>query len=295
MKIFIHRSALFHENNLVKGLARNLYFINKVLNYEVVLMSEPGEVLKALFQSEDINYQRIGREIHQNKTDVLVATDELVDFPGKTLHYSPESGWDAIYLTLRKDLRRSAVSRITKETDILIRLSLDGTGQTKINTGLGFFNHMLEQIGKHSGCDLEISVKGDLGVDEHHTIEDTAIALGEAFKQAVGDKKGLSRYGFFLPMDDSICWAALDFGGRPWLNWVAEFKREYVGDMPTEMFMHFFKSFADAAALNLYIKAEGNNEHHMIEAIFKAFARAIGMAVRQEPYSLEIPTTKGLL
>ena len=294
-QLFIHRSAIETPEGIAKGLGRNLYFINKSLAYDIVLMSPPSEMVVALLKSEGVNYQLISRESVQQEVDALVTANSFVAFPGKSIAYSDETGWDGIYHELRKSLRQGTVTRTTKETDIAIKISLEGHGKTSIDTGLGFFDHMLDQIGKHSGCDLEIKVNGDLQVDEHHTIEDTAIALGEAFDQAIGDKKGLSRYGFFLPMDESVCWVALDFGGRPWLNWIAEFKREYVGDMPTEMFMHFFKSFSDAARINLYIKAEGDNEHHMIEGIFKAFARAIGMAVKQEPYSLDIPTTKGLL
>lgn len=294
-QLFIHRSAVETENGITLGFGRNLYFINRSLGYDIVFMTAPSELIKSLLDSEGITYQVISRETPQSDADALVTANNFVAFPGRSIAYSEDSGWDAIYHELRKAQRQGVVVRTTKETDISIKISLEGSGKTSIDTGLGFFDHMLDQIGKHSGCDLEIKVNGDLQVDEHHTIEDTAIALGEAFDQAIGDKKGLSRYGFFLPMDESICWVALDFGGRPWLNWIADFKREYVGDMPTEMFMHFFKSFSDAARLNLYIKAEGDNEHHMIEGIFKAFARAIGMAVKQEPYSLDIPTTKGLL
>ena len=294
-KIFIHRSAINTQEGLAKGLARNLYFIHKSLGYDVVLMTEPDDSLKAVLASEEISFQMINRDISQEENDVLVSANDFVSFPGTVITYTDEMSWDAVYHKLRRAQRQGSVIRHTKETDIAVKLSLEGNGQTDIDTGLGFFDHMLDQIGKHSGCDLEIKVKGDLEVDEHHTIEDTAIALGEAFAKAIGDKKGLSRYGFFLPMDESICWVALDFGGRPWLNWLADFKREYVGDMPTEMFMHFFKSFSDAARINLYIKAEGENEHHKIEGIFKAFARAIGMAVKQEAYSLNLPSTKGLL
>ena len=294
-QLFIHRSAIETDTGLASGLGRNLYFINKSLGYSIVLMWPPTDIIEAIFASEGITYQLIGRETPQAEADALVTGNSFVAFPGQSIAYTSTLGWDAIYQELRKAQRQGQISRTTKETSIDIKISLEGSGKTSIDTGLGFFDHMLDQIGKHSGCDLEIKVNGDLHVDEHHTIEDTAIALGEAFDQAIGDKKGLSRYGFFLPMDESVCWVALDFGGRPWLNWIAKFNREYVGDMPTEMFMHFFKSFSDAARLNLYIKAEGDNEHHMIEGIFKAFARAIGMAVKQEPYNLDIPTTKGLL
>lgn len=191
--------------------------------------------------------------------------------------------------------RSAEVSRITKETDIQIRLSLDGNGKCDISTGLGFFDHMLEQIAKHGNIDLYIRVKGDLNVDEHHTIEDTGIALGECLLSALGNKRGIERYGFCLPMDDCLCSVVLDFGGRPWLVWDAEFKREYVGDMPTEMFLHFFKSLSDSARMNLNIKAEGENEHHKIEGIFKAFARAIKMSVKRDVYHFELPSSKGVL
>ncbi len=191
--------------------------------------------------------------------------------------------------------RRATVERTTKETDIFISVDLDGGGITEIETGLGFFNHMLEQIGRHGDIDLVIKVKGDLQVDEHHTIEDTAIALGEAFRKAIGDKKGMERYGFYLPMDDSVAKVAVDFGGRSWIEWNAQFIRERVGDMPTEMFYHFFKSFTDNARCNLNVQADGTNEHHKIEAIFKAFARAVKMAVTRSIINNKIPSTKGIL
>ncbi|MFA6875970.1 MAG: bifunctional histidinol-phosphatase/imidazoleglycerol-phosphate dehydratase HisB [Parabacteroides sp.] len=203
--------------------------------------------------------------------------------------------WDRVTEFLFAGERRAVVQRTTKETDIYVEMNLDGHGETKISTGLGFFDHMLEQIGKHGGIDLTIRVKGDLNVDEHHTIEDTAIALGEALYKALGNKRGIERYGYTLPMDDCLCSVALDFGGRSWLVWDAEFKREKVGDMPTEMFLHFFKSLSDAAHMNLNIKAEGTNEHHKIEGIFKALARSIKMAVKRDIYKFELPSTKGLL
>ena len=203
--------------------------------------------------------------------------------------------WDQITEFLFAGERIATVQRTTKETDIYIRLNLDGTGKCDISSGLGFFDHMLEQIGKHSGCDLTIKVKGDLNVDEHHTIEDTAIALGEALLQALGNKRGIERYGYSLPMDECLCSVALDFGGRPWLVWDADFKREYVGDMPTEMFFHFFKSLSDSAKMNLNIKAEGTNEHHKIEGIFKALARSIKMAIKRDIYKYELPSTKGII
>lgn len=205
------------------------------------------------------------------------------------------TSWDAIAAFLFAGERKAIVQRTTKETDIFIELNLDGSGKASINTGLKFFDHMLEQIGRHAGCDLTIMVKGDLEVDEHHTIEDTALALGAALKQAIGDKRGIERYGYCLPMDDSLCSAVLDFGGRPWLVYEADFKREYVGDLPTEMIYHFFKSLSDAAMMNLNIKAEGNNEHHKIEGMFKALAKAIKMAVKRDVYQFELPSTKGVL
>ena len=203
--------------------------------------------------------------------------------------------WDKITEFLFAGERMAQVQRTTKETDISVSLNLDGTGKCDITTDLGFFNHMLEQIGKHAGIDLVIHVKGDLDVDEHHTIEDTAIALGECLYKALGDKRGIERYGYCLPMDDCLCQVCLDFGGRPWLVWNAEFKREKIGDMPTEMFLHFFKSLSDSAKMNLNIKAEGENEHHKIEGIFKALARAIKMAITRDIYKYEVPSSKGRL
>ena len=217
--------------------------------------------------------------------------------------------WDEIAAYLFAGERVATVQRTTKETDIYIKVDLDGTGKADISSGLGFFDHMLEQIAKHSGVDIIIKVKGDLNVDEHHTIEDTGIALGECIAKALGNKRGIGRYGFCLPMDDCLCTvetdfgktaeataqAALDFGGRPWLVWDAEFKRERVGDMPTEMFLHFFKSFSDSAKINLNIKAEGQNEHHKIEGIFKALARALKMAINRDIHHFELPSSKGML
>lgn len=203
--------------------------------------------------------------------------------------------WQDIYNYLKGGPRQAIRSRVTKETQITVDLNLDGTGKAEISTGLNFFNHMLEQIAKHGNVNLKISAIGDLHIDEHHTIEDTAITLGEAFALALSDKKGIERYGFCLPMDDAFAQVALDFGGRNWIEWGVDFKREKIGDMPTEMFFHFFKSFSDAAKCNLNIKAEGENEHHKIEAIFKAFAKAIKMAVRRDLSNMQLPSTKGVL
>jgi imidazoleglycerol-phosphate dehydratase/histidinol-phosphatase len=203
--------------------------------------------------------------------------------------------WDQIYRFIRSQQRSAKLSRVTGETEINIALSLDGEGRSRISTGLGFFDHMLDQLGKHGGFDLEVQVTGDLEVDEHHTIEDTAIVLGEAFLQALGNKRGIERYAFVLPMDDSLATVAVDFGGRPWIEWEVDFNREKIGDVPTEMFFHFFKSFSDSARCNLNIKASGNNEHHKVEAIFKGFARAVGHAVKLDPDNNKLPSTKGKL
>ncbi|MDO3643333.1 bifunctional histidinol-phosphatase/imidazoleglycerol-phosphate dehydratase HisB [Mucilaginibacter sp. L3T2-6] len=219
-----------------------------------------------------------GEEEIVNKTAVLQTTD-----------------WKKVYEFLKLGKREFEHRRVTKETDIYIKINLDGKGDAKVSTGLHFFDHMLDQIARHGSMDLEIIAKGDLHIDEHHTIEDTGIALGEVFALALGDKKGIERYGFCLPMDDCLAQAAIDFGGRNWIVWDADFKREKIGEMPTEMFFHFFKSFSDAAKANLNVKAEGVNEHHKIEAIFKAFAKAIKMAVKRDAEKMVLPSTKGVL
>ena len=203
--------------------------------------------------------------------------------------------WNKIAEILFAGERIAEVHRVTKETDVFVRLNLDGSGKCDVTTGLGFFDHMREQIGHHGMIDITVHTKGDLYVDEHHTIEDTGLALGECILKALGDKRGIERYGFCLPMDDCLCQVALDFGGRPWLVWDAEFKREKIGEMPTEMFFHFFKSLSDAAKMNLNIKAEGTNEHHKIEGIFKALARSLKMAVRRDIYHFQLPSSKGVL
>jgi imidazoleglycerol-phosphate dehydratase/histidinol-phosphatase len=205
------------------------------------------------------------------------------------------SEWASIFLFLKVGLRRVTHSRNTNETKILIDLDLYGKGNSNIKTGLGFFDHMLDQIARHGRMDLKVEVNGDLYVDEHHTIEDTGIALGEALAKVLSDKRGIERYGFALPMDDAEAKVLIDFGGRSWIVWDAEFKRDKVGDMPTEMFFHFFKSFSDAARCNLNISCKGENEHHKIEAIFKAFAKAIRMAVKKDKWDDSLPSTKGLL
>lgn len=228
--------------------------------------------------------------LHKNDDSIEDFLSELPETPALIT-----DDWDRIAEYLFAGERTASVQRTTKETDIFVYLNLDGKGKTEISTGLGFFDHMLEQIGKHANIDLTVRVKGDLYVDEHHTIEDTGIALGETLLKALGEKRGIERYGFTLPMDDCLCSVALDFGGRPWLVWEAEFKREKIGEMPTEMFFHFFKSLSDAAKMNLNIKAEGVNEHHKIEGVFKAFARSIKMAVRRDIYHYALPSTKGMI
>jgi len=222
-------------------------------------------------------------------------TDEANTEQKNSIALSSEN-WDEIYEFLRLPPRVAIIQRDTKETKISVSLNLDGTGKAQMDTGIGFFDHMLDQLAKHSGADISITVKGDLHIDEHHTIEDTALALGEAYLAALVDKRGTNRYGFLLPMDEALAQVAIDFSGRPWLVWEADFKREKVGEMPTEMFMHFFKSFSDASKCNLNIKCKGDNEHHKIEAIFKGWAKAIKMAVKRDINAMDsLPSTKGVL
>jgi imidazoleglycerol-phosphate dehydratase/histidinol-phosphatase len=256
-------------------------YLNSELDYEKSFVI--GDRLTDLQLARNMNLKGI---LLSEETSVNIAND-------KTLFNC--ISWDEILEIIKKNNRSAKMIRNTNETQIAINLSLDGNGKTNISTGLRFFDHMLDQLGKHSSTDLSVKVNGDLDIDEHHTIEDTAIALGEAFQKALGNKKGIERYGFTLPMDDCLAQVAIDFGGRPWLVWNADFQREKIGDMPTEMFYHFFKSFADAAKCNLNIKVEGNNEHHMIESIFKALGRSIKMAVKQEKFSYTLPSTKGML
>ncbi|HUZ60953.1 MAG TPA: bifunctional histidinol-phosphatase/imidazoleglycerol-phosphate dehydratase HisB [Hanamia sp.] len=230
------------------------------------------------------NFQELG------SSEITVSKKEL----NEVIALETQS-WEDIYLFLKLPQRKIIHSRNTNETKIVVEINLDGNGKADIETGLGFFDHMLEQVARHSGIDLKIHCKGDLHIDEHHTIEDVALAFGEAISKALGDKRGIERYGFLLPMDDCLAQVAIDFGGRNWLVWDADFKREKIGEMPTEMFYHFFKSFSDASKSNLNIKAEGTNEHHKIEAIFKAFAKSIKMAIRRDPLNNNLPTTKGIL
>ncbi len=251
---------------------------------------KPGTAMLSKYMTDDYDLKN-SFVIGDRPTDAQLAKN----LGCKALIIGEELGWDKISEILFAGERTAAVRRTTKETDIDISLNLDGNGKADIETGIGFFDHMLEQIAKHGNIDLNIHVKGDLYVDEHHTIEDTGIALGECIASALGDKRGIERYGYTLPMDDCLCQVALDFGGRPWLVWDADFTREKIGEMPTEMFLHFFKSFSDAAKMNLNIKAEGQNEHHKIEGIFKALARALKMAVKRDIYNYQLPSTKGLL
>ena len=226
----------------------------------------------------------------EGNDELTVTKDELENYIALET-----KDWSAIYEFLKAKDRTGSISRNTNETKIQIDLNLDGTGKSDISTGISFFDHMLDQIARHGQLDLVVNVKGDLEVDEHHTIEDTAIALGEVFAKTLGNKLGIERYGFYLPMDDCLSQVTIDFGGRNWLVWEADFKREMVGKMPTEMFFHFFKSFTDGAKCNLNIKAEGTNEHHKIESIFKAFAKAIKMAVKRDVEKMILPSTKGVL
>jgi len=283
----------------IEGVTFTEQHIDKTFEDEGKDTRKPGTGLLQKYFSEDYDLSN-SYVIGDRKTDIQLAEnlgtksifigDELA---GATLS---SKDWREIARYLVMPARIASISRKTNETDIKINLDLDGSGKTENATGLKFFDHMLDQLGKHGGLDLSIQVDGDLEVDEHHTIEDTALALGEAFKQALGNKKGIYRYGFLLPMDDALAQVAIDFGGRPWINWKAEFNREMVGDMPTEMFFHFFKSFSDAAQCNLDIQVSGDNEHHKIEAIFKGWARAIKMAVSRDESRLnDLPSTKGAL
>ncbi len=283
-------------------------FIDRSFPHENLPTRKPGTALLSKFfdsKKYDLNNSFV---IGDRATDVQLAvnlgakaifiheTDESLTEEQKKITSLLSTDWDGIYEFLKLPPRIAHIERITKETKIKIELNLDGNGKSDIHTGLGFFDHMLDQLAKHSGADLTIEVEGDLHIDEHHTIEDTALALGEAYLKALGDKKGTNRYGFLLPMDEALAQVAIDFSGRPWLVWDATFKREKIGEMPTEMFLHFFKSFSDTSKCNLNIKCEGENEHHKIEAIFKAFAKSIKMAVKRNLNELNsLPSTKGVL
>ena len=303
----VHNKMLKSFEN--EGVIFDEIFIDKSFPRENLPTRKPGTGMLTKYFSEDYDLENsfvIGDRLtdielakNLNAKGILIGNPSLineVERKGFERHCALiTEDWDVIVNFLASEERTAKVERVTKETSIFIELDLDGQGKSEISTGLGFFDHMLEQISKHGNVSLKIKVNGDLHVDEHHTIEDTALALGEAFYKALGSKRGIERYGYVIPMDESHAQAIIDFGGRPWIVWETDFKREKVGEMPTEMFYHFFKSFSDTAKCNLNIKAEGNNEHHKIEAIFKAFARAIKMAIKRDPFNDELPTTKGFL
>ncbi|MEJ2881840.1 bifunctional histidinol-phosphatase/imidazoleglycerol-phosphate dehydratase HisB [Pedobacter sp. GR22-6] len=285
-KTFAHENAVTRKPNT--GLLQ--HFFNE--GYDLANSYVIGDRLNDVILAKNLG----AKAIWLRNNDLLGANEQMekAEVLGDYIALQT-SDWVDIYTMLKAGTRVISHERNTNETKIAIKIDLDGTGKADIHTGLNFFDHMLDQIARHGSIDLTIKTDGDLHIDEHHTIEDTGIALGEAFAKAIGNKLGLERYGFCLPMDDCLAQAAIDFGGRAWIVWDAEFKREKVGDMPTEMFYHFFKSFTDAAKCNLNIKAEGDNEHHKIEAIFKAFAKAIKMAIKRDAEKLVLPSTKGVL
>lgn len=292
-----------HEKMLKAFRNENILFqdilIDKSFEYENLSTRKPGTGMlnQYIYGNYDLKNSFV---IGDRTTDIQLAKNlgTKAIFISNSENNEAElttTKWEDIYQYLKQIPRKAKVFRKTNETEIEIEINLDGKGKSDISTGLYFFDHMLEQISKHGNLDLMIKVKGDLQVDEHHTIEDTGIVLGEAILKALGNKKGIERYGFLLPMDDCLAQVAVDFGGRPWLEWEAIFKREKIGDVPAEMFFHFFKSLTDSAKCNLNIKAEGDNEHHKIESIFKAFAKAVKMAVQQTDTNFNIPSTKGSL
>ncbi len=307
----VHNFILTSFEN--EGVVFDEVFLDRTFPHENAHTRKPGTGLLTAYFSEAYDLKN-SFVIGDRLTDMELAknlgamgifindvtnlgTDEIT-ITEKDLYKSiaiETNDWEQIYSFLKLKTRVAEIHRKTNETEIFIKLNLDGTGKSTIDTGIAFFDHMLDQLARHGQMDLEIKVSGDLEVDEHHTIEDTAIALGEVFHTALGDKLGVERYGFCLPMDDCLAQVAIDFGGRNWLVWDAEFNREMIGKMPTEMFSHFFKSFTDGAKANLNIKVEGSNEHHKIEAIFKAFARAIKMAVKRDAEKMVLPSTKGIL
>ncbi len=296
-----------------EGVNFNKVFLDRTFPHENANTRKPGTGLLTEYFTEDYDLQNsyvigdrltdmelaknlgskgifINDNTNLGTSEITIKRDELDEYIALE-----SNDWEQIYTFLKLKNRTATLKRRTNETDIDIQLTLDGSGKSDIDTGIAFFDHMLDQLARHGNMDLKIFVKGDLEVDEHHTIEDTAIALGEVFSKALGDKLGIERYGFCLPMDDCLAQVAIDFGGRNWLVWEADFKREMIGKMPTEMFFHFFKSFSDGARANLNIKAEGTNEHHKIEAIFKAFAKAIKVAVKRDADKMILPSTKGML
>lgn len=287
-----------------EGVRFKAVHIDRSFPHENLPTRKPGTAMLIPYLNGDFDLQN-SFVIGDRLTDVRLAKnlgtkaiflkniDDPAGYESEIEHIA--ENWEDIYQFLRLPPRRASHRRTTRETDVFIELNLDGAGHSSIRTGLGFFDHMLDQLARHGGCDLKIETQGDLHIDEHHTIEDTALTLGETVAKALGDKRGIERYGFCLPMDDALARVALDFGGRPWLTWEAAFQREKIGDVPTEMFYHFFKSFSDAARCNLNIQCDGHNEHHKIEAIFKAFAKALKMSVKRDPNNLTLPSTKGVL
>jgi imidazoleglycerol-phosphate dehydratase/histidinol-phosphatase len=296
-----------------EGVVFDKIFIDKTFSSEKAPTRKPGTGLLTAYFSDEYDLENsfvIGDrltdvELAKNLGAKAIFINDNTNLGSAEISVKQEelssyialetNDWQKIYEFLKLEARTASIERKTNETDITINLNLDGTGKSNISTGIAFFDHMLDQIARHGQIDLSIAVTGDLEVDEHHTIEDTAIALGEVFAKALGNKLGIERYGFCLPMDDCLAQIAIDFGGRNWLVWDAEFKREMIGQMPTEMFYHFFKSFTDGAKCNLNIKAEGTNEHHKIEAVFKAFAKAIKAAVKRDTEKMILPSTKGML
>ena len=282
-----------------EGIIFSDILIDRSFEHENLPTRKPGTGMLAKYMYGDYDLEN-SYVIGDRSTDVQLAKNLGSKSVFLNQSFNSESDltttqWVEIYQFLKSGMRRAKVYRKTNETEIEIEINIDGKGKSEISTGLHFFDHMLEQIARHGNMDLKIKVNGDLQVDEHHTVEDTGIVLGEAILKALGKKKGIERYGFLLPMDDCLSQVAIDFGGRPWLVWDAEFKREKIGDVPTEMFFHFFKSFTDSSRTNLNIKAEGENEHHKIESIFKAFAKAVKMAVNQSDINYNLPSTKGSL
>ena len=291
-EVFIHKS--FPEDNAPTRKPRTGMLIKYLNNsdYDLANSYVIGDRITDVELAKNLGSKAIfiKNEVDLGGKEIVASAEEL-----QNVIALQTTDWKQIYEFLKLDERTASITRKTNETDIFIQLNLDGTGRSNIGTGISFFDHMLDQIARHGQMDLDIQVKGDLEVDEHHTIEDTAIALGEVFAKALGSKLGIERYGFCLPMDDCLAQVAIDFGGRNWLVWETEFKREMIGKMPTEMFYHFFKSFTDGAKANLNIKCEGTNEHHKIEAIFKAFAKAIKVAVKRDTEKMILPSTKGML
>lgn len=273
-----------------EGIVFKAQHIDRSFPQDNLPTRKPGTAMLTQYMNGDYDLSR-SFVIGDRETDRQLATN----LGCQALILGEDMDWNKIQQIVIGGLRTAKIHRQTKETDILVSLNLDGTGKADIHTGIGFFDHMLEQIARHGMIDLTVKADGDLNVDEHHTIEDTAIVLGQCLDKALKDKRGLRRYGFCLPMDDCLCQTALDLGGRPWLIWNAEFHREKIGDMPTEMFLHFFKSLSDNAKMNLNIKAEGDNEHHKIEGIFKSFARALRMALERDTEHLQLPSSKGML